>query len=119
MAWPPELTELKKDMGLSADDTSDDEQLQLVLDAAIAFVEGPLGRAGDFNFAGDEESELREPNRDIVLGTLRLARRQHTRRNSPDGLADLGELGQGRVPSTDPDIERFLGIGRYRETYVA
>jgi hypothetical protein len=32
---------------------------------------------------------------------------------------DLGnDLGSARVPSVDPDIERLLGIGRYRGPMV-
>jgi len=116
--WPPDLDALKADMRSRGepDGQLDDDnvRLQQVLDAAVAFVERV--RSGDYNFAGDPDSELPDPGKDaqLVLGTLRLARRWHERRRSPDGLVDMGELGSSRIPSVDPDIERLLGIGRFR-----
>lgn len=59
------------------------------------------------------------PTPDLILGTLRLAGRWHTRRRSPDGLVSMAELGAARVPSFDPDIERLLKIGRYRGAVFA
>lgn len=117
MAWPPDLPALKADMRIDLDDTRDDERLQQMLDAAVAYVERV--KAARFNFAADPLSDLPEPTADIVTGTLRLAGRWHTRRRSPDGLVDMGELGSGRVPSVDPDIERLLGIGRFAPAVFA
>lgn len=115
MAWPPTLDDLKTD--LSVTDTRDDERLQQVLDAAVAFVERT--RDGDFNFAGDLGSTLPDPTPDLVLGTLRLAGRWHTRRRSPDALVQLGQdMGSSRVPGIDPDIERLLRIGRHAKPRV-
>lgn len=110
MAWPPSLETLKTDMGVT--DTRDDERLQMVLDAAVSFVE--RARAGEFNFAGDLGSDLPEPNSDLQLGTIRHAGRLHTRRKSPEMVISGGEFGSTRIPSVDPDIERLLGIGRFR-----
>lgn len=115
MAWPPLLDELKLD--LKVDDARDDARLQTMLDAAVAFVERV--RRGAFNFDGDLASTLPDPTADLRAGTLRLAGRWHTRRRSPDGLVAMAELGAARVPSFDPDIERMLGIGRYRRPVVA
>lgn len=109
--WPPDLAKFRQETGRAADDTSDDELLTTVLDAAVAFVERV--HAGRFAF-GDEMSDLTEVPADMWLGTLRLARRLHNRRQSPDGVFDLGELGTARIPSFDPDIDRALRIGRYR-----
>ena len=117
-SWPPDLDALKRDMAISSDKTQHDEVLAVQLDAAVAWVEGPQCRAGSFNFSGDPTSTLPAPTADIVLGTLRLARRWNTRRNSPDGSINQGELGATTVPSLDADIERLLGIGRYREPMV-
>ncbi|MBB2500264.1 hypothetical protein H5411_14160 [Amycolatopsis echigonensis] len=50
----------------------------------------------------------------MSLGTVRLAAREFARRRSPEALIDMGELGSARIPSFDPDIERLLGIGRFR-----
>lgn len=111
MTWPPTLADLKTDLGpeYTTPDPKD-AQLQQVLDAAVSFVERVRP---EFNYDADPLVELPEPSPDLVLGTVRLAGRWHTRRRSPDGLVSMGELGTGRVPSFDPDIERLLGIGRF------
>ena len=102
MAWPPTLAELKSDMGI--DDDRDDVVLQRELDAAVAYVVA-------------EKTDLDgwfEPTDVIALGALRQVGRWHTRRRSPDGVVAMGEMGTGRVPTFDVDIEKLLGIGRFR-----
>lgn len=116
MAWPPTLAELRVETGLEADDDSRDAVLQPRLDAAIAFVKG---RRPGINFANDPTVDLPVPDADMVLGTLMLASRWNTRRRSPDALVQMGEMGAGRVPSIDPDIERLLRIGRYAKAAFA
>lgn len=112
MTWPPTLDELKVDRKIDLDDTRDDTALQAELDAAVSFVERV--RPG-FRYVEDATSDAPAPTADIRLGTIRLASRWYDRRKSPDGLVFQGqELGSSRVPSVDPDIERMLGIGRYR-----
>lgn len=107
------LTGLKVDLGVTEDDSRDDEQLAQQLGAAAAFVERV--HAGRFAFGLPNEAlDLPVPDEDMVLGTLRLAGRWYTRRRSPDGLVAMAELGAARVPSVDPDIDRMLRIGRYR-----
>jgi hypothetical protein len=109
--WPPALDALKDDMKIDLDDTRDDTRLQAVLDASVSFVQ----RVRPQFAYGDQMSDLPEVTADIWLGTLRLAARWHIRRRSPDALIQLGqEMGTSRVPSFDPDIDRLLGIGRYR-----
>jgi hypothetical protein len=82
------------------------------LDAAVSFVERV--RPG-FNYQADPLSDAPAPTPDLALGTLRLAGRWYTRRRSPDGLVTMGgDLGSARIPSFDPDIERLLGIGRFK-----
>ncbi|MDG4790376.1 hypothetical protein O7626_31405 [Micromonospora sp. WMMD1102] len=112
--WPPTLTDLKQDMGPEFEDDGgqDDDRLQLVLDASVAFVERVRS---DVNFDGDLGSDLEDVSPDLVLGTLRLASRWHTRRRSPDALIQMAEMGASRVPTFDPDIERLLQIGRHQQ----
>jgi hypothetical protein len=86
-------------------------RLQRVLDASVYFVERI--HRGRFNFNGALGSLLPVPNSDLVLGTLMLAKRWHTRRRSPQLLVSAGAAGQARVPGIDPDIERLLRIGRH------
>lgn len=112
MTWPPTLDELKADRKIDLDDIRDDEALQQELDAAVSFVERVRP---DFNYTEDALSDAPAPTADIRLGSIRLAGRWYIRRNSPDGLVFQGQdLGSSRIPGVDPDIERLLGIGRYR-----
>lgn len=113
--WPPTLDELKDDLSIDLTDTRDDTKLQRELDAAVAFVERV--RTG-INYTADPESADPDPTDDLFLGTLRLAGRWKTRRRSPDGLINQGELGTSRVPGVDADIERLLRIGRFAKPKV-
>ncbi len=97
-------------MKIDASDTRDDDRLQVVLDAAVTFVQRVRPR---FNYTGEPAATYPEPAYDLILGTLRLAGRWHQRRRSPDALVQMAELGASRVPSFDPDIERLLRIGRH------
>ena len=115
--WPPTLDDLKEDRSIDLDDTRDDARLQQVLDAAVLFVQRvrPEFRYDQLN---PDQFDLPDPTADLHLGTLRLAGRLHTRRRSPDGSIDMGELGSGRVPSFDPDIDRLLRLGRHQRMRV-
>lgn len=119
LPWPPQLDDVKVELRIDRSDTRDDERLQVVLDAAVAHVEAH--RAGDFNFVGATAgtvAALPYPGYDFHLGTVRLAVRWHTLRRSPDGLVDAGDLGTVRVPPVPADIERMLGLGRFRRPLV-
>jgi len=107
MEWPPSLEDLKLD--LKIEDDRDDERLQQMLDAAVAYVE---------RVRSDVDYSAPVPA-DLVVGALRLAGRWNSRRRSPDALVDAGDLGSSRIPGVDPDIERLLGIGRFRGAMFA
>src|SRR5580765_2052889 len=110
--WPPQVQDLKHELRIDPADTRDDARLQRNLDAAVSDVERE--REGEFDFAGTgvavapATTPPPTPTPDLVLGTLRLASRFYARSRSPDGMADLGELGAVRVPGTDLDIDRLL-----------
>jgi len=108
MTWPPTLDALKTELSIEPEDTASDDSLTGALDAAVAFVQRVRS---DLNYT---TTGTGQPTAEVVLGTLRLAARWHIRRRSPDALIQMGELGAARVRSFDPDIERLLGIGRYR-----
>jgi hypothetical protein len=114
--WPPTLADLKEDMKIKADDTRDDADLQLNLDAAVAHV---VDVRNDLDFLRDEGDPRPKPTPAHFLGTLRLAARWSSRRRSPDGMIVAGELGSARVASYDPDIEQLLGVGRYMQSRFA
>ena len=109
------VVDLKLDLGVELEDTRDDAQYADVLSAAVAFVERVRP---EFNFSG-QQLLLPAPPDDLILGTVRLAARWHQRRKSPDGLYAMDDFGTSRVPSFDPDIERLLGIGRFRGPVIA
>ncbi|SRR6266496_265787 len=110
--WPPVLTDLTNDM--SVDDDLDESILQLRLDSAVSFVEDVRK---DIDWSGGDQTRL--PTDRLWLGTLALARRWYQRRMSPDGLISMGEMGSARVTTYDPDIDRQLRIGRFRQAASA
>jgi hypothetical protein len=117
VAWPPDLAALKVDLRIGRDDVRDDDVLGTELAAAVAYVERV--HVGRYNFSGEPVSALPAPGPDLTLGTLRLAGRWKTRRRSPDGLVEMGEMGSARVSSGDVDIDRLLRIGRFAPPVVA
>lgn len=46
---------------------------------------------------------------DLVQAVALMTGRILARRNSPDGLTGMGDLGQFRVPNYDPDIRSLMG----------
>ncbi|MFI6308487.1 head-tail connector protein [Amycolatopsis thailandensis] len=107
--WPPPLADLKADMKVPGE--GDDPRLQACLDAAATFVEAIRS---DVDYRPNPLPDAKVPTPDLALGTIRLAARWFTRRRSPEALVDMAELGSARIPSFDPDIDRLLGIGRFR-----
>lgn len=105
--WPPQLQDLKTDAQIPG--TEDDGVLQSTLDAAVVLVERVRS---DLDYGPHPLGT--SPSDDVRLGTIRLAARWFARRRSPEALVDMAELGSARIPSFDPDIERLLGIGRFR-----
>lgn len=90
----------------------DDARLQACLDAAKACVEAArTDLAASFTAA--------TPPANVKLGTVRLAVRWYKRRVVPEGqnMSELGML--GGVPYSDPDIDRMLGVGKWRRSIIA
>lgn len=52
------------------------------------------------------------PGADVIWGTALLINRQYARRTSPLGTSQNVEFGGSDFLRDDPDIARFLGIGR-------
>lgn len=108
--WPPTVADIKEDQTITV--STDDDRLQMVLDAAIAHFEDVRG--DEINFTGDIFDCNPPPTDAHWLGVVRQAVRWADRRRSADGLIISGDTGTSRVPAFDPDIERLLGLGRYR-----
>lgn len=115
--WPPLLADLKTDASIS--DARDDARLGQTLAAAISFVQRMHRGRYDFGLGEAGDDLLPTPDVAMTLGVVRLALRWHTRRRSPDALVSMGELGAGRVPSFDVDIDRALRLGRYAPSVIA
>lgn len=112
--WPPTLTQLKIDMkDLEVDDDRFDGPLQLTLDAAVKYVQRVRKGEVDFDNPDDPGDGLDGVDDDLVLGTLRYARRLDIRRESPSGMVVSDQLGSTPVAGWDADIEKLLRIGRY------
>jgi hypothetical protein len=108
--WPPTLADLKVE--LRVEDQRDDPVMARKLAAAISYVE---------RVKADPDLGYFVPPHDVgslVEGTLLLASRLYARRNSPDGLVAMGELGSTNVPGFDADIDRALEIGRYGGSFT-
>jgi hypothetical protein len=114
MTWPPTLADYKREQKVTTSDS--EEAIQQSLDAAVAFVERVRD---DLNFSEDPLSDKKPVTADVFLGTIRLASRWYVRRNTPQGLIQMNDLGQVRLPAYDADIERQLGVGRYRRGMFA
>jgi hypothetical protein len=112
--WPPQLRDLLTDMGQDPDGAYSSvltDQLQMDLDAAVAYVQPRR----NFNYTADPLDPRPAPPDNVWLGTVRLAKRWNELRRSGAGTADTGALGSNtRTLSVDADIQRMLGLGRYR-----
>lgn len=118
MSWPPTLDELKLDMRDSGTEPlspgpDGDARLQQTLDSAVSYVEDvrPVFR---YDITDPDQYDLPEPNAHLRLGTMRLATRWHARRRSQDAMVSVADFGASRVTTSDPDIDRMLGLGKHR-----
>lgn len=115
--WPPLLDDLKRDMRMADDVTRFDVPLQQTLDAAVSYVERVRSDV-DFTAFSAEDPTERDTTKvavtdDLVLGTLRYARRLDIRRDSPSGMVVTDQIGATPVAGWDADIEKLLRIGRF------
>lgn len=103
--WPPSLTSYKIDLKLKADDDRFDDALTSTLNAAIDYV---IRARPDVDYAADPFLG----GMDLILGTLRYARRLDIRRETAVGVMVAGDLGTAGIAQTDADIETLLRVGR-------
>lgn len=97
------LADLKNNLSMDSQITyRDDWALRRSLDAAMAWVQE---QRPELDYHGPWSVSPA-----VKLGTVLLAARWFTRRNSPDGLVNFGELGTGTVPRIDGDIAMLLGV---------
>lgn len=111
--WPPTLDQLKVDMKMDVEDTRFDVPLQVTLEAAVAYVQRVRKGEVDFDNPDDPGEDLVGVDEDLVLGTLRYARRLDIRRDSPSGMVVADQIGSTPIAGWDSDIEKLLRTGRY------
>lgn len=102
MADPITLQDVATHLGTSRPDTN----LQAVIDAAVAMVEGWKG------------VELADWPDSWRLGTIMLIARFDRRRNSPAGVDTITEMGPVYVSRRDPDVAQLLEIGTWARPVV-
>lgn len=96
----PELADLKRRLGVTT--TASDDLLNWCLRVATAWVDDRV-----YEFPDQQPGE-RHP--EVVEAILISASRLYARRNSPEGVAGMSELGVVRILSTDPDITSLLEL---------
>lgn len=102
---PVDRPRVKRRLNIAADDTRDDDDLDEIVAAVNVLVAESPRCHGHV-----EGAPWPAP---AVLGGTMLAARLHRRRNSPDGVASVGELGAVYVQRNDPDVAQLLRLGRY------
>lgn len=92
---------------IDASDTRDDAAIDAAVAAAAEAVElrAPVAFATDVNGAPIYDP----PPPGVQQAGLLLANRLMSRRNSPDGVVGVPELGTARIASYDADISALLG----------
>ena len=108
--WPPTLDEVKGEVTASETPltSTQEAQYQLRLDAAVDLVETLRPDLAAQFAAGTCPAKVK-------LGTVMLFSRYWARKDATGGLLSYANGGgTGAVPFNDPDIERLLGIGRYK-----
>jgi hypothetical protein len=87
-------------------DTSDDAAIQQCVDAATDAIETNAPRG--FTYDPDTGDPLPVPGSLHEAGLL-LTNRLMARRNSPDGVVGVADMGATRIASYDADISGLLG----------
>lgn len=84
----------------------EEELMQLVLDA----IDAHLDARYDLDVVDDagEVVGTRRDDPDVRLAVTMQAARLWKRRNSPEGVAGVGDLGVVTVERFDPDVDRLL-----------
>lgn len=109
-AEPTDLVKVKAQLGIPADDASEDGRLVPIVAAVCDMVR-------DLPIASKALGEDTWPDR-IVLGASMLGARLYRRKDTPDGVVDFGSDGPVYVQRNDPDIAQLLQLGAYSKPRV-
>jgi hypothetical protein len=104
---PATLAKVRARLSMAESDTGEDPEIPDVVEAVNVYVRG-LPIAGR-SWAGDPA--VWDPR--FTLGADMLAARLFRRRNTPDGVAAVGDLGPVYIQRNDPDVALLLGVGSH------
>lgn len=105
MATPTDLARVKAQLSIADDDTRNDAQLTVVVNAVNGYVP-------TLPYPASVAPDGADPWPDAVsLGATMLGARLARRRNSPSGVEPMGTAGVAYVARTDPDIAMLLRTG--------
>jgi len=96
----------------------DDAELQLAINAANLFAARRTILGSRAVAQGKEQGDGWEWPADLVTGATLLASRLYSRRNSPDGVNEVGDVGAVYVSRNDPDVAMMLGLGSHTPPMV-
>jgi hypothetical protein len=83
-----------------------------VITAAWEGAESYIGERTDYPTEDPDGLPLDPPD-DLVQAVNLLTARYLARRNSPDGIVGMGDLGPANVPVIDRDVERLMDPWRF------
>lgn len=107
---PTDLVAVKGQVGIPADDDSEDARLVPIVAAVNDLVRG-------LPISDGALGALVWPAR-ITLGATMLGGRLYRRKDSPDGVAAFSDLGPVYVQRNDPDIAQLLQLGAHAKPAV-
>lgn len=103
---PTSVPEAKAQLRIPADDTTDDPELDAVVEAVNALVRRwPVAQAAVGATAWPAH---------ITRGATMLAARLFRRRNSPAGVEAFSQAGPVYVQRNDPDVAMLLKLGSWQ-----
>lgn len=92
---------------IAPEDTSDDPAIQAATDAAAEAIE--LRAPAAFPTDPETGDPLAPVPAMVIQAGLLLANRLMSRRNSPDGVVGVSDMGTATVLSYDADISKMIG----------
>lgn len=109
-AGPTTLAVVKSSDYLNLPDADDDGRLARIVAAVNALVRG-LPVADQSNADTQELADAAGWPASVVEGATMLVGRLWIRKDSPDGVAAIGDLGPVYVRRNDPDVAMLLELG--------